>query len=213
MTFLHWSYDPDVVREHLSHGLDVDTWDGKAWVSLTPFLMADFRLGALPPAGRFSTFPETNLRTYVSGPKGVDGLWFLTLEADSLPTVLAASMAYGVPYRWSEMKVDDGATVRYRSHRRNGPAHHDIVVRPGKPLVSPSALDDWLTGRWRAYTTLAGRLAVASVEHEPWPLHHLEVLSVDESLFESVGLPAPSGEPLAHYSRGVSVKLGPPLLV
>ena len=211
MTFLHWPVEPGAVQAHLPEGLEPDTWEGSSWVSLTPFLMVDFRLATLPPLGRLSTFPETNLRTYARDRTGRDGLWFLSLEADSLPTVLAASTVYGVPYRYAEMSVEREDTVRYRSRRRDDPGvGHDIEVRPGAARPS-SPFEDWLTGRWRAYTTVAGRLAVASVQHEPWPLHDVEVLRLEESLLASVGLPAPDREPLAQYSPGVSVKRGPPL--
>ena len=37
--------------------------------------------------------------TFVRGPDGRDGLWFFSLEADSLGTVVGASTAYGVPYQ------------------------------------------------------------------------------------------------------------------
>lgn len=211
MTFLHWRYDPRVIRPFLAKGLEVDTWEGAAWVSLTPFALRRFRIGPLPAVEPLSSFPETNLRTYVRTGDGRDGLWFLTLEADSLATVVAASTIYGVPYRWAAMTVETGDTVRYRSRRRAGrPAGHDIAVRPGRARAAPSPLDDWLTGRWRAYTTVAGRLAVASVEHEPWPLHDVEVTHLRQSLTGAVGLPTPAGEPLAHWSPGVRVRLGPP---
>ena len=210
MTFLHWPLEPETVRGLLPDGLEVDTWDGAGWVSITPFLMEDFRLAPLPPIGTLSTFPETNVRTYVRGPSGRDGLWFLSLEADSLSTVVAASAVYGVPYRWAAMTVERDVVVTYRSRRRMGrAAGHDIRVRPGGPC-RPAGLDDWLTGRWRAYTTVAGRLAVASVEHEPWSLHDVEVVALEQSLLEAAGLPVPGGAPLAQYSHGVSVRLGPP---
>ncbi len=211
MTFLHWPLEPATVAALLPDGLEVDTWEGAGWVSVTPFLMEDFRLASLPPAGPLSTFPETNVRTYVRGPSGRDGLWFLSLDADSLPTVVAASTLYGVPYRWAAMTLqqqDD--LVVYRSRRRMGrPAGHDIRARPGGPR-EPSGLDDWLTGRWRAYSRLAGRLAVVSVEHEPWPLRDVEVIDLEQTLLEAGGLPPPTEAPLAQYSPGVSVRLGPP---
>ncbi|MFN2607770.1 MAG: YqjF family protein [Acidimicrobiales bacterium] len=213
LAFLHWPYDPADVQPLLPSGLEPDTWDGAAWVGLTPFLMADFRLLGLPPAGRLSTFPETNVRTYVRDARGRDGLWFLSLDADSLPTVLAASAAYGVPYRWAGMSIDEGPPVRYRSHRRVGrAAGHDIVVRPDRPHGDgeASAFDHWLTGRWRAYTTPAGRLAVVPVAHEPWPLWRAELVSLEETTVAAAGLPAPVGAPLVHWSPGVDVRLGRP---
>lgn len=32
---------------------------------------------------------------------------------------------------------------------------HDILGRPGRACEAPSGLDLWLTGRWRAYSTIA----------------------------------------------------------
>jgi uncharacterized protein YqjF (DUF2071 family) len=229
MTFFHWPYDADQIRPFLPPGFEVDMWRGKAWVSLTAFRMVDFRLGSLPPAAGLSTFPETNLRTYVRGPDGRDGLWFLTLEADSLPLVVAASNLYGVPYRWADMSVDvttadGGETIRYRSRRRanrprggggrtdrdqHGPGH-DILVRPGPPCPAPSEHDHWLTGRWRGYSRVAGRPVTVAVDHEPWPLHQATVLAFEETLTADVGLAPPESEPLVHYSPGVRVRLGPP---
>ncbi len=216
MSFFHWPFDIEHVRPLVPPDFELDTWDGAAWVSLTAFRMVDVRLGSLPPAGRLSTFPETNVRTYARGPDGRDGLWFLTLEAASLPLVVAASTLYGVPYRWADMSVesttvDGDETIRYRSRRRGDPGvGHDIVVRPGRPCPSPTALDHWLTGRWRGYSTVAGRRVSTSVHHEPWPLWDAEVVRLEESLLADAGLPPPGSPPRVQYSPGVHARLSPP---
>ena len=212
MSFLHWQYDADDVRSLLASGLEVDTYDGTAWVSITPFLMKNFRLGPLPAVPGVSTFPETNVRTYVRGPDGRDGLWFFSLEADSVPTVLGASSLYGVPYEFADMEVEEGQVVRYRSQRREKrEIGHDISVRPGEPCASPSELDHWLTGRWRAYSTPTGRLTRVPVQHQPWPLWDAELVALEQTLLQAVGLPEPAGDPLVHYSPGVDVRLGVPM--
>ena len=214
MTFLHWRYDADDVRPMLTSGLKPDTYDGTAWVSITPFLMKDFRLGPLPAVPGISTFPETNVRTYVRGPDGRDGLWFFSLEADSVPTVLSASSLYGVNYQFADMEVEEGPVVRYRSQRRERPEiGHDISVRPGDPCPSPSELDHWLTGRWRAYSTIAGRLTRVPVQHQPWPLWEAELVKLEQTLLAAAGLPEPAEDPLIQYSPGVEVRLGVPIPV
>jgi uncharacterized protein YqjF (DUF2071 family) len=215
MTFLHWAYAPETVKALLPDGLEVDTWEGQAWVSLTPFLMTDFRLGALPAVGGLSTFPETNLRTYVRGPDGRDGLWFFSLEADSLGTVVGASTAYGVPYQWADMTVDEGSSVRYRSRRRSGrPVGHDITVRVGSSLDDVDELDHWLTGRWRAYTRTGDRIGVVPVQHSPWRLRDAAVVELEETLLDAAGLPDPAETPRVQYSDGVDdVRLGLPQTV
>ncbi|HEV2809248.1 MAG TPA: DUF2071 domain-containing protein [Acidimicrobiales bacterium] len=213
VSFLHWSYSPDVVAALLPAGLEPDQWEGRAWVGLTPFLVEGFRLPPLPSLPYFSRFPETNLRTYVRGPGGVDGIWFFSLDADSAVTVVTALAGTGVPYRWSAMGLESGHTVTYTARRRqpHGPARHRIVVRPGPPrsVAEVSDRDHFLTGRWRAYTTFAGVLATVPVEHQRWQLHDADVVALDEDVLAAAGLPTPSGPPLVSYSPGVDARLGP----
>src|SRR5215213_6631443 len=119
MSFLHWSYPPGVVRGLLPPGLDVQTYDGRAWVGLLPFLMRGVRPPGVPSLPWISTLPETNVRTYVRGPDGQSAIWFFSLDAARLPAGLAARATYRLPYFWADMAVEeDGRCVRYRSRRR-----------------------------------------------------------------------------------------------
>lgn len=210
ITFLHWRFDPEVIQRRLPPGLSVDTFGGEAWVSMTPFVMT-IRVNGLPHIPGMTTFPETNVRTYVRGPDGRDGIWFFSLEASNLPLVLGARTLYRVPYRWAAMTVEMGdSTVRYRSRRRTGPpAGHDITVRPGAPCEG-SDLDHWLSGRWRGWTTIAGRTCSVPAEHPPWPLTEATLVDFDESLLARNGLQRPAEPPLVQYSAGTDVRLGRP---
>lgn len=216
ITFLHWRYEPSTVHALLPSGLEPHTRDGAAWVGLTPFRIERFRLPLLPPAPAVSSFPETNLRTYVVGPDGSDGLWFFTLEVDSIPTTVAARLGFGLPYRLADMQVDrDGPRIGYHSQRRGRPAvGHRIVVEPRAPVEAQELgeLDHWLTGRWRGWTRIAGTWAGVRVRHQPWPLWRAEVVTLEETLLISVGLPPPDHLPLVHYSPGVDVQFGLPRL-
>ena len=212
-TFLHWAFDPAALRPLLPPPLVPDTWDGRAWVGLTPFRVSGARPPATPAVLGLS-FPETNLRTYVRLPDGRDAVWFLSLDAGSAVTVLGGRLGVGIPYHLASMAVDEErGTVRYRSRRRSPrPARHDIVVRPGAPFppdeVGP--FDHWLTGRWRALARPFGRLVLVPVRHEPWPLQRVEVERVDEDVFRAAGLVRPDEPPVAHHSSGVDAHLGPP---
>jgi uncharacterized protein YqjF (DUF2071 family) len=190
------------VQALLPRGLLVDVYDGMAWVSLTPFVMAGVRLAGVPVEPGFSTFPETNVRTYVRRPEGRDGIWFLSLEVGSA-VMLAARYTVGAPYHLGDLSVSeyDGA-VTYAGARRGGEPSYHLVVRPGDP-IEPSDRDIWLTGRWRAYTTRFGVLFEIPVEHEPWPLATGVIEQLTETVVSSTGLPAPHGDPLVHFSTGV----------
>jgi uncharacterized protein YqjF (DUF2071 family) len=215
LTFLHWPYTPAEIRRRVPGGLEVDTFGGAAWVGLTPFVLEDLRAPFLPALPWVSRFPEMNLRTYVRGPEGERGIWFFTLEADRLLAVLGARLTYGLPYHWAEMRVGvkDGA-LDYRSvrHGRRGSfkaAQARMLLEPGDEIGSTD-LELFLTARFRLYTVLAGRLAFAQVEHEPWPLRDARLLSLEENVIAESGLPEPVGKPLVHYSTGVHVRVGAP---
>ncbi|MEV6034806.1 DUF2071 domain-containing protein [Nonomuraea sp. NPDC052116] len=45
ITFIHWRYPPACVRALVPGGLTVETFDGAAWIGLTPFLMRGVRFG------------------------------------------------------------------------------------------------------------------------------------------------------------------------
>lgn len=97
LTFLHWPYPVEALQGLLPPGLVVEPWRGQAWVGLVPFHMR-----VRPPIGPalpgFTTFPETNVRTYVLGPNGLAGVCFLSLDATNRPAIAAARLAYGLPY-------------------------------------------------------------------------------------------------------------------
>jgi len=212
LTFLHWRYDPQVIQRLLPTGLDLDVFDGNAWIGVTPFRLANLHPPALPPLPWISSFPETNVRTYVRDRGGGRGIWFFSLEADRVLAVLGARTLYGLPYRWANMRVElQGDTVEYTSHRNppSTPAHSRIRIRTGQAIPT-GELEGFLTERFRLYTILKGKLAFADVEHEPWPLHAAQIVQLEQTLIEGSKLPEAIGEPIVHYSPGVHVRVGRP---
>jgi uncharacterized protein YqjF (DUF2071 family) len=211
LTFLHWRYPVEAVQRLLPAGLEAHTFDGTAWVGLVPFLMDRVRVPGVPSLPWMSRFPETNVRTYVTGPDGTHGIWFFSLDATRLPAVLAGRWGYGLPYVWSSMavRVDEDA-YRYRSARRwPGPrgARCDAVIARGE-AIEPGPLEYFLTYRFRLFLARRGRLVSVPVEHPPWPLRTGRVIALDETLIAAAGLPAADGDPLVHTSPGVSTRIG-----
>src|SRR5262249_5292507 len=97
--FFHWSCDPQLLQPRLPPGLRLDTFDSKAWIGLTPFLLTGLRPPLFPQALGLA-FPEMNLRTYVIGADG-PGIWFFSLDAARFVAVLGARAMYGLPYYWA----------------------------------------------------------------------------------------------------------------
>ncbi len=210
LTFLHWRYDAETIRGTLPPQLTLDTFDGSAWIGLAPFVLAGVRPFGLPSTPWISEFPETNVRTYVLGPDGQPGVWFYTLEADRLIGVLAARAWYKLPYRWASMRVNaSDRVVEYRSQRNAlfGKGASEVAIQVGD-ILQPNDFDNFLTARFRLYTLHKGRVGFAEIDHNPWPLQSGTVLGLKEDLIANSGVPAPSGEPVVHFSRQLDVRVG-----
>ncbi|MBV9441308.1 MAG: DUF2071 domain-containing protein [Acidobacteriaceae bacterium] len=207
LTFLHWPFDPATIRPLIPYGLDLDTFDGAAWVGLTPFMLTGLRLPFLPAFPWISRFPETNVRTYVRGPDGEGGVWFFTLEASRLLAVLGARLFFRLPYRWARMSVLRTRTrVAYRSARWIGEGNNHLVIEPGQPIRAGDR-ENFLTARYRLYTILQGRIAYAQIFHHRWPLHAAKALHIEQNLFANSGVPQPSGAPHLLYSPRLEVRI------
>ncbi|MGN9783357.1 YqjF family protein [Nonomuraea sp. ZG12] len=212
ITFLHWRYPAALIQSMLPDSLTVETFDGTAWIGMTPFVMEDVRAAGLPALPWLSRFPETNLRTYVRDDRGRSGIWFLSLDAGRLPAALGGRAGYGLPYFWSDMSVRiAGALTQYRCRRTwPGPsgARCDVDVERDTASWDGDELAWFLTARFRLFTKMANRLASAEIEHEPWPLHRAALIRLDQSLLQAGGLPAPDDDPILHASPGVPVRVG-----
>jgi uncharacterized protein YqjF (DUF2071 family) len=190
---MHWRVDEDAVRELLPDGLEPDTHDGSAWIGVTPFRVSGLRLHGLPPAPVLSSFPEVNVRTYVTY-EDKPGIWFLSLDADSSWAVEAARLTYRLPYHHARIEIGHrGEWIDYRSERPG--ATLDVSYR-GVGAGEPGATEEFLTERYCLYTEHRGALHRAEIHHAPWPLQQAEA-ELRENTMSPVAL---DGEPLLHYS-------------
>jgi uncharacterized protein len=205
LLFAHWHVDHDSLRTLVPEQIPIDTFDGSAWLGVTPFRITGFRLRGLPPAPIVSSFPEINVRTY-STIDGKAGIWFFSLDTSSRLAVEAARLAYRLPYYPARISDERrGDTIHFRSERTG--AAFDATYRPTGD-VSPLAagtLEYFLTERYCLYTIHEGAVHRAEVHHPPWPLQQAEA-EIRENTMSPVTL---EGEPLVHYSERQDVVIWP----
>lgn len=153
--FLHWPVSPQALRDHVPEELSLDTYDGTAWVSVVALHMADCRPPSLPAAFGY-TFPEVNLRTYVTGDE--PAVYFFSLDGDE---PLGPRLAHGlldVPYYRANVTITErDESFRVRSDRVDGPRPATVAASwrrsPGTALSRPDeeSLPSFLAERYRFY--------------------------------------------------------------
>ena len=66
LAFLHWPVPAARLRPLIPASLELQTFEGTAWLGVVPFTMKGTRPRFLPALPWFSDFPELNVRTYVT---------------------------------------------------------------------------------------------------------------------------------------------------
>src|SRR5688572_9834997 len=89
LLFMHWPVSVDLLRGKIPSRLEIDTYEGVAWIAITPFTMWNVRAVGVPAIPGLDAFHECNVRTYVHL-NGVPGVWFFSLDATKILPVLTA---------------------------------------------------------------------------------------------------------------------------
>jgi uncharacterized protein YqjF (DUF2071 family) len=210
LAFLHWPVEAAALRPFIWPRLELDTFEGQAWLGVTPFRMTRVRPRWLPPAPALSAFPELNVRTYVTE-GGKPGVWFLSLDAGNPVAVWLARWTFHLPYyraRMSCVANDGGVTYKsLRTHRGAHPASFVGRYEPAGDVYRSrrGTLEYWLTERYCLYTVARGILYRGEIHHAPWPLQAASVEIEANTMAEATGLRLPRDPSHTHFARELDV--------
>ena len=213
LLFLHWEVPMESLRQLVPPELEIDTFDGKAYVGLVPFSMRDIRPRGLPAVSFLSHFNEVNVRTYVHF-RGCDpGVWFFSLDAANPVAVQIARGLFKLPYFYAVMESKiSGSECTYSSERlwpKPIPASCELKYAPAGSVVHavPGSLDHFLVERYILYSMSGRNLFQGRVHHTPYGVQSAELISMTENLVLRSGIVLPDASPLVHYSAGVDVRV------
>ena len=215
LLFAHWRVEKEWLRQHVPSELEIDMYQGEAWLGVVPFRMEGVRLRYAPAIPGTSCFPELNVRTYVKhGEKA--GVWFFSLDAASRLAVTVARAWFHLPYFFAQMSCEArSGWIEYASERkdRGSPA---AVLRgkyrgEGNTFHAASkTLEHFLTERYCLYRADAdGTLKRGDIHHLPWNLQVAQAEISENSMTKGLGLDLGTPE-LLHFSRRQDVKVWPP---
>jgi uncharacterized protein YqjF (DUF2071 family) len=224
LLFAHWPVPASSLAPLVPEGLQVDTFQGSAWLGIMPFRMDRTKVHGLPPIPGARSFPDLSLRTYVREERtGTQGVVCLSLDASNLLAVATGRALYRLPYHWAKMRMEQRTEREFSfySHRRF--ADRPVVFKaryrglgPSQRLAEsrPGSLDHFLIERYCLFSTnRAGQPIRANLHHSSWPLEEAEAQIEQNDLAEVLGIRLPDEKPVLHYSRQLAVYVWPAELV
>jgi uncharacterized protein YqjF (DUF2071 family) len=224
LLFAHWPVPAASLTPLLPEGLDVDTFQGSAWLGIVPYWMDRIKVRGMPPVFGARSFPEMSLRTYVRDQcTGTQGVYFFSLDASNLLAVAAGRMIYHLPIHWAEMRIEQRSEreFSFQSRRLLSPRTARFSARyrgkgPSSKLAESHSgtLEYFLMERNCFFTrNRAGQTIKAKIHYVPWPLEEAEADIEQNNLAAGIGISLPNRAPVLHYLRRMAVYIWPAELV
>ncbi|GGG37485.1 YqjF family protein [Bizionia arctica] len=198
--FLHWEVEAEDIWPLLPNGIQLDTIDGKTWISLVAFNMNHIGMKRLPKLPHISDFHEINIRVYTIFNEK-PSVYFLSMEGSKRSSCKVLKTLSKFPYQYSKMKRTE---YSYESKSKRNLDSFYIEYRVGNKPVIKDDTDIWLTERYAVSQDYKANIIEYDVHHVEWPMQSitLKKLELDYPKFNHLINNKPDK---IHYSKGVQV--------
>lgn len=216
LLFAHWPVEYEKLRAAVPRELDLDAFGGEVWLGLVVFGLSGIKLRWLPEVKPLASFPEVNLRTYVTY-RGQPGVYFISLDADNPVAVAIASRWFQLNYYDAEIRYTrdaDGLHFNSRRIQRRLPeAKLDVTYAPADSLTAGAPgglrLQEWLTERYCYYVAKDDQVRRCDIDHRPWSLQHARADFRENSIALPFGIELDGAGALLHYCRYMEARIWP----
>lgn len=224
LLFAHWPVPAQQIAPLLPEGLQVDTFQGSAWLGVVPFWLDRIKINGIPAIPGARSFPDLNLRTYVRDEDtGTPGVYFFSLDANNLLAVGVARGLFHLPYHWAEMRLEQRSEREFSFYSRRRFSSPPVQFRaryrglgPTRKTVEHSSgtLEYFFTERHCLFSrNRLGQATRSNLHYIPWPLEEAEAEIEHNDLAQAIGIHLPNQDPVLHYSRRLAVYIWPEKLV
>lgn len=209
LLFLHWEVEVEKIQSTLPEGLFTDTFEGKAYITISP--LESLKIWNFPSVPGLSNFIEVNARTYVHDNYGIPGIWFYSLDINSLIASNAARAVFSLPYYFSYL-TQNNLLQNFVIEGARGQSEINMKFSY-QPLESharkadPDSLDFFLIERYVLFSLKSGQLHYQRVHHLPYHLKEVAVNAFETNLLVNEGISTTQSPHAIHYSPGVSVDI------
>lgn len=185
LLFLHWQVDIRELQDLIPEGLEIDTFEGNAYIGLVPFDMRGVTARGCPAPRFMCNFPEFNVRTYVTK-DGKPGVWFFSLDITNSLAVWAAQTFFNLPYRKASVyyKNEDGA-ISYTSTYSTQESFRAKYQATKRSIAPKGSFANWATERYCLYTQdKRGKLYRGEIQHPQWSLWEVDYEITENTMLD-----------------------------
>jgi uncharacterized protein YqjF (DUF2071 family)/predicted DCC family thiol-disulfide oxidoreductase YuxK len=202
LVFLNYPCKPELIQKLLPKGMLVDLFENKAYLTIAPLTMSNFSLYSCKFLFQ-KQFYECNLRTYVQVGKKT-GVYFFSLDADSVLEVFGAKAIFRLNYRYRSMKfsLKKGYYDFSMKNPLNSKEKTHIRLHISKEKKDPTPLIRFISDRSSYFVTHKNHLFEGIVEHMDWQFHKANVVKVETDLLDRFEIDA---TPVAVYAKKTTV--------
>ena len=179
--------DPAILMPYLPKGVELDTHEGKTYVSLVGFLFKNTSLFNLP-IPLLGTFEEINLRFYVIRKIGNErrrGVVFINETVPNKIVALVANKLYkehyiAVPTRHNWKTNDKELDITYQLKHNNKWSTINATASSEKVMMQKGSIEEYIYEHYYGYTKVNERKSIEyKINHPSWAIHPILNCKID----------------------------------
>jgi uncharacterized protein len=176
LVMLNYEVDPNILTKRVPHGTEVDSFQGKTFVSLVGFQFLRTKLFGILPVPFHADFEEVNLRFYVRRRERNEvrrGVVFIREIVPKRAVAQLARLIYGENYSRCPMRHDVSAngtrrTAEYQWKLNSNWCKLHAEAGGDAALPKEESLEQFITEHYWGYVSRRGGCLEYRVSHEPW---------------------------------------------
>jgi uncharacterized protein len=220
LVMLNYEVEPGILRRYVPRGAELDTFEGRTFVSLVGFQFLRTKLCGFLAVPFHSNFDEVNLRFYVRRREGGEvrrGVVFVRELVPLMAIARFARLMYGEKYdscpMWHRIERNaDGLAAEYGWKWRGGQFQLSAQASGAPSRVAEGTRENFITEHYWGYSAKSASESIEyRVSHDPW-----RVWVSTNATFEGDGgalYGAEFGEILRRAPDSAFIAEGSPVLV
>jgi uncharacterized protein len=207
LLFASWPIPVAQLRPVIPSALDIDTFQGTAWVTVETLQLSTAHIRDVPLLTSLEG-TEANVRTYVQY-KGERGIHFLSLDSPGALMDALSRHFFKLPFHNAEVSVELNGdnyhveSIRLEDHSSSVSFACSARLTGGPTMVAANSLEEWLLNQTCLFAVDSnGDVYRGYVGHRPHSIQPIEGVIETNTLVSAAGVTLPGTPPVLTYSPG-----------